>query len=85
MHLVSQSIQQLSQFIKESDENLKTLTGSEKTRELYKNGNLHLELRKYTIIANENGYFFCSTCGEEFKNRNDRDGHSLSHITERGF
>lgn len=63
--------------IKISDDRLKTITGSERTREFYKNGNLHSELRKYTEMANDRGNeYYCSRCGDRFKKPSDRTQHT---------
>lgn len=79
--LISNAISTIVEQIEDSNKKLEYLDGPERTRELYHNGNLQLELRKATIIANRNGNFFCSACGKRFKDRELRDKHSYNtHI-----
>jgi len=52
----------------------------ETTRLNYHVGNLHGQIRKLTILANQ-GYlvFYCSRCGERFNTARDRTLHVKNH------
>ena len=77
MDFLTNVIQDFMNRIGISDKRLEYLTGPERTRELYKNGNLHGELRKYTEMANDRGnVFYCSICGDKFKHSEDRTQHT---------
>jgi len=65
-------------LLKESDKKLEYLSGSPLTVENYVNGNLHLELRKLTVIANrDKNVFYCSMCGEKFNTSKERVTHVI--------
>jgi len=81
MNLIEKAILRLQRLVRKSDDKLEWMPNcSEKTREYYHNGNLHLELRKLTILANEqNRYtYYCSRCGEKFKTTQQRAIHTLN-------
>jgi len=80
MNLVEKEILRLKKLVRESDDELEWMpNSSEKTREYYHNGNLHLQIRKLTMLANENPrIFYCSRCGEKFKTTQQRAIHTLN-------
>jgi len=80
MNLIEKEIIRLQKEVKKSDETLEWMPdSSEKTREFYHNGNMHLELRKLTQIANQYPRnFYCSRCGERFKSTQLRTEHTLN-------
>ena len=77
--LLTIAIQRVKLDISLSNARLEYLVGSELTRENYHCGNLHLELRKLTAIANQNKTgFWCSVCGEMYKTARLR----VAHVSE---
>ena len=82
--LLDREIIRLKQLVDQSDERLEYLSGSELTRENYHNGNLHLEIRKLTVIANkEYDVFYCSMCGERLDTTKERTAHVMVSHEER--
>jgi len=76
LSLAAIQINNIADQLKQSNKKLEFLDGRERTKELYHNGNLHLELRKFTTIANQQyGVFYCSICGELFKDTIPRTIH----------
>ena len=80
MNIIEKEIQRLQKEVKKSDEELEWMPDCpEKTREFYHNGNMHIELRKLTVIANQYPHsFYCSRCGERFKSAQLRTDHTLN-------
>lgn len=80
MNLIEIEIQRLQKLVRKSDDELEWMPNcSEKTREFYHNGNLHLQIRKLTTMANQNPRnFYCSRCGEKFKTTQQRAIHTLN-------
>ena len=82
--LLDREIIRLSDLVRQSDNRLDYLTGPELTRENYHNGNLHLEIRKLTVIANkDHNVFYCSRCGERLDTPKERIAHVLADHEER--
>ena len=74
----------LASLVKESDEKLEYLSGSPLTIENYHNGNLHLQIRKLTVIANrDHNVFYCSRCGERLNNSKERVDHVMMDHEEK--
>jgi len=80
MNLIEIEILKLKASVKKSDDKLEWMPRcSEKTREFYHNGNLHMEIRKLTMLANKfPRNFYCSRCGEKFKTVRQRAIHTLN-------
>ena len=76
--LLDQEIMRLRLLVLESDKRLEYYSGSELTRENYHNGNLHLQIRKLTVMANQDKKgFYCSMCGEKFITSKERVVHVM--------
>lgn len=78
LSLLDQEILRLKFLVHESDKRLEYYSGPELTRENYHNGNLHLQIRKLTVMANKDkkGYY-CSMCGERFDTSKERVVHVM--------
>ena len=80
MNILHLQIQNFIAQINQSDKKLEYLMYQERTRELYHNGNLHLQLRKATVEANKDRrLYYCSRCGELFYSSKERINHTLNH------
>jgi len=79
MNLIEKEILRLKKEVRDSDDTLEWMPNcSEKTKEFYHNGNLHIQIRKLTMIANQYPRtFYCSRCGEKFKTTQLRSIHTL--------
>lgn len=79
LNLLDKEILRLQRLLVESEEKLEYLTGSDRTKELYHNGNLHWQIRKYTTLANKNfNVYYCSRCGYKFNSWKER----VIHVKE---
>jgi len=77
--LLNTAIQRLRLKIVAAEENIEYFSGSELTRENYHCGNLHSELRKLIVLANQQKEgFWCSVCGEVYKTARLR----VAHVAE---
>jgi len=73
MHLV--------QKIHTSEERIEYLVGPLLTRENYICGNLYLQLRKYTALANlDKHVYYCSRCGERLDTSRERVAHVYRNV-----
>jgi len=78
--LIDQEIMHVVQKIQASEERITYLVGSPLTRENYICGNLYLQLRKYTALANlDKHVYYCSRCGERLETSRERVMHVLQN------